>query len=177
MNIKLIALILFSFTWNQQLYSQCKLIKNKDDFSSKVLIMTEDVEIANVFPILKSGDPWTLSVSLYLNDSTIGLILTHQSATNFDYINEVYFKLDNGIVITKTNRVTQKLYHQGVYYTCYSTFFLSKDELINLSKNKVVKYKVVFSNFPEFPVYEKDLKDKKSLSLKEWSSCLLAEVK
>lgn len=114
---------------------------------------------------------------LFLNDSTIGFIITHESAISFDYIKQIYFKLDNDIVITKTNRINQKLYHQGVYYNCYSTFSLTRDELINLSKNKIEKYKVVFEIFPEFPVYEKELKDKKSLSLKELSSCLLAEVK
>lgn len=56
MIIKLILLILLAFMWNKESYSQCKLIKNKDDFSSKVVIMTEDFTIANVFPVLKTGD-------------------------------------------------------------------------------------------------------------------------
>lgn len=177
MNIKFLVLILYTLIWNQQLFSQCDLTITDDGLSSKAVVSTKDVTLAKVFPVLKSGDAWNLYVRLYSTDSAICLILTHESATDFDYIDQFYFILENGTSISKTNRINQKLFHQGPYYSCFSTFPFTKDELLNLSKNKVVKFKVYFSNFPEFPTYEKDLKGKKSESLQEIAKCLIEKVK
>lgn len=67
------------------------------------------------------------------------------------------------------------LYNHQLFSQC--NLIKPKDELMSLSKNNILKYRVVFANFPEYPLYEKELKDKKSLSIKEMATCLVAEVK
>ena len=67
------------------------------------------------------------------------------------------------------------LYNHQLFSQC--NLIKTKDELMSLLKNNILKYRVVFANFLEYLLYEKELKDKKSLSIKEMTTCLVAEVK
>lgn len=179
MKIKVTFFILLSLLSCQQIFSQCKLDKKKDDFTSEESITTKDVTIAYVFPILQ-GDkkPWNVDMCFISIDSIIGFILTHQSQGWSTEIDAVYFKLDNGTVIKKEDRFSEGEYSTGGAYTFkFSRFKLTKEELTNFSNNKIEKVRIVFAYFPDYPVYEKELKDKKNMALKEVASCLLKELK
>ena len=178
MKLKFATLIFLAFLWNQRLYSQCKLTTKKDEFTSKITINTENLTIADVFPIIGDKQPWDVTISFYKVDDALAFVLTHESQSYSDDINEIYLKLDDGTVIKKDKRLSDGSYNTGFGYSYkFSVFGLTKDELSSLSKNKVIKLRIVFSYFPDYPVYEKDLKDKKSSALKQMASCLLTEVK
>ncbi|MBL0202355.1 MAG: hypothetical protein IPP81_20020 [Chitinophagaceae bacterium] len=177
MKFKLTAIVLITSIFSSQLYAQCKLDKKKDDYTNKVAINTKDITIGGIGPKFGSNKkPWDIDLSFRFKDSTISLILTHASQGWASGINKFFLKLDNDLVITRDSASGEGKYRGENYTYVYSFFTLTKDELSALSKNKIVKCKIVFRYNPNFPVYDEEVKDKKSNEVKELADCLLKEL-
>lgn len=159
------------------LYSQCKLVKIKDDFGSGQTISSKDVTLVNVMPLVGSKKPWDLVMSFMIVDGSISISVTHQSQTHSSSLKSIYFRFQDSTVIkmetpAATGRSNEKL---GYMYT-FTSFFLSKEELILFATKDLLKFQASFTEFADYPLIEEDIKSKNIEKIRQDASCILEEL-
>ena len=79
-HIFLMIIILFiTFLFSQNLLAQCNLKKIKDDFSSSQAISSKEVNLASVFPLVGSKQPWTIRMIFTIINNVCMIEVTHVS--------------------------------------------------------------------------------------------------
>jgi len=165
---------------SQNLFSQCDLIRPKDDFETTTKIITQDQKIIGVFPLIGDKAPWDLFLKFAKIDSSLRLILTHQcDHTNkgSGIVKSIFFKFKNDSLIKKYNSIfTQSVRELGQYFTA-TAFLISKEELEKFSSLELVKVRVKFESDFDYPEVDAEIKKKFVENVKKNAKCLFLELK
>jgi len=171
----LTTIILLSYC---SVYAQCKLEKTKDDFSSTQSVSSKEVTIASVFPLIGSKKPWNLDMSFVMVDSIVTIFVLHASQSYSTSIESMSFKFTDGAVIQAETPSATGDYNSGLGYRYTSTsFILSKEELMMFASKDLLKFRADFSNYPDYPFVEQDIKSKIVDKIRTDAGCLLKELK
>lgn len=176
-SIKIFICVIFI---SQNLFSQCDLIKPKDDFSTTKKTITQDQKIIGVMALLSDKAAWDLFIKFIDIDGKLGLILTHQC----DYTNKgsgivqsIFFKFKNDSIIKKLNRVFTESSRQGGQFFTYTSFLISKEELESFATQELDKVRVKFYSDFDYPEVDSELKKKFSEKVKKNANCLFLDLK
>lgn len=162
---------------SQSLYAQCDLERSKDEFTSVQTIYSNPIEIANVIPFSEKKDPWFLSMSIYKIESNIQLAMAFSSPYYTYEVSSIIFKFKDESVIKMSKPLKYFDYKSNIYKYKYTYFLLSKEDLMKLASEDLIKYRVEFYHFDECPFYEKELKKKIIEKIRKDASCMLLEIK
>lgn len=169
-----ILAIIFHLSYSS-IYSQCNLNRKKDDFGSSQTVDSEDVTLADVFPVFGSKFPWRLDMKFRLKDS-LQLIVTHASQSHASSVGLIYFKFTDGTVIQKEVPLGSSEYNGRYGYSYEYTFFvLTKVELDLFATKDLVKFKAYFRHFTDYPVVEKDIKKSSIENIRKDAICMREE--
>jgi len=159
------------------LYSQCKLERSKDDFSSSQTVSSQDVTLASVFPLIGNKKPWELVMSFIWVDSAFSISVTHQSQSYSTSLSSIFFKFKDGTVIRKVAPSYASDYDTGLGYNYTSTGFeMTKDEIMIFASKDLLKIQAIFKYFPDHPVVEEEIKNKSIERIRKDASCILSET-
>jgi len=160
----------------QSLFSQCKLERSKDDFSSNKFVSSKDITLISVFPIIGSKKPWNLDMSFMLVDSLISISMTHKSQSYSTSLSSIYFKFQDGTIIKNEMPSTSSNYNDGLGYDYKITSFsLTKDELLSFASKDLLKFRADFKHFPDYPIVENEFNSKSIDKIRKDASCILDE--
>ncbi|OFY51337.1 MAG: hypothetical protein A2W85_03685 [Bacteroidetes bacterium GWF2_41_31] len=162
----------------QNLYSQCKLERKTDDFSTKKTVYSPDVTLVSIEPFGSGKFFWNLDMSFYKEDSTLVLYITHASQSYSSRVFSIFFKFKDGTIIKKSESVNSSDYAPGnPYRYTFTVFSLTKDELKIFAMTELEKFHAEFTQFDAYPVIEKEIKKKSIEKIKKDASCMLLEFK
>ena len=176
-NFKVVICLLF--IW-QNSFSQCDLIKPKDDFSTTKKTITQDQKIIGVLALLSDKASWDLSLKFADVDGALRIILTHQCDYNNSgsgIVQSIFFKFKNDSIIKKYNRIFTQSVREGSQYFTYSAFLISKDELESFSTQELDKVRVKFYADFDYPEVDAEIKKKFGERVKKNANCLFVELK
>ena len=77
-NMKSIKIFICVLFISQNLFSQCDLIRPKDDFETTSKVITQDQKIISVLALLNDKAQWDLMLKFAKIDSALRIILTHE---------------------------------------------------------------------------------------------------
>lgn len=161
---------------SMNLYSQCKLERVKDDFGTGSAAYTKDVTLASVFPLVGSKKPWELVLKFMLVDGSVSLSVTHQSQTNSSSLSSIYFRFQDGTVLKMESPATTGRYNSGfVYRYTYTSFDLTKEDLMLFASKDLLKFQSSFVSFADYPLVEENIKSKNVEEIRKNASCILSE--
>ena len=167
-----ITLLMFS----QSLYSQCKLEKTSDDYSSSLTVSSKDVTLVSVFPLIGSKKPWDITMQFSVEDSTCNIIVIHASQSYSTDFQSIFFKFEDGSVMKMEHASGSGDYNNGFGYKFTATYFsISKEELIEFSQKNLSKVQAIFTHFPDYPVVDQEIKKKNVEKIRIDATCILSE--
>lgn len=162
----------------QSLFSQCKLDRKTDEFSSITTITSEDVRLVSIEPFGSSKSFWDLGMCFVIFDNTLQIEVTHASQSYSSKLSSIFFKFTDGTLIKKTDVVNTGDYSSGHGYRyTYTTFSLTKEELMKFAATELEKFHAEFHHFSDYPVVEKEIKAKNIESIVKDANCILSEYK
>ena len=161
---------------SQSLFSQCKLDSKTDEFSSIKTINSQDITLVSIEPFGSSKGFWNLDVCFVIYDNTLQIKVTHASQTYSSVLDYIYFKFKDGTLIKKTEVVNTGDYSSGHGYKySFTTFSLTKDELMKFASTELEKFQAEFTHFPDYAHVEKDVKAKSVDKISKDANCVLSE--
>jgi len=165
-------MIVFVMGYNSLYAQNCKLERIKDDFGSGETFYSKDVTLASVFPLVGSKKPWDLVMSFMLVDGSLSISVTHQSQKYSTSLSSIYFKFQDGTVLKKETPATTGKYNTGLGYSyTYTSFNLTKEDLMLFASKDLLKFQADFKYFPDYPIVETKSVDK----IRKDASCILDE--
>lgn len=170
-------LIVFVMGYNSLYAQNCKLERIKDDFGYGETFYSKDVTLASVFPLVGSKKPWDLVMSFMLVDGSLSISVTHQSQKYSTSLSSIYFKFQDGTVLKKETPATTGKYNTGLGYSyTYTSFNLTKENLLLFASKDLLKFQADFKYFPDYPIVEEDIKTKSVEKIRKDASCILDEL-
>lgn len=175
---KLLFLLMFVLLLcSQSLYSQCKLERTKDDFSSSQTVYSRDVTIASVFPLIGSKKPWDLIMNFWLIDNSYSMCIAHHSQSNSSELSAIFFKFQDGTIVKKEMPSRTQDYNTGLGYSYTFTFFnLTKEELKIFASKNLLKFQADLKNNRDYPIVEEDIKKQSIDKIRKDANCILTEI-
>lgn len=166
LSLGLLIVLLTTFSFNG--YSQNRLSKKVDQFTSKTIIQTNDRTLISVFPLVGSKKPWDLDMNFMTIDKDISIAITHKSQSYSAAIEKIYFKFQDGSIIAKDGPGNSDDYNTGFGYSyTFTAFPLSEEELVKFASNDLELVKAYFISNPNCPVIEEVVKKKSVQNIKE----------
>ena len=177
-NLKKILLLTTMFVFASiTLYSQCKLVKIKDDFGGETSALTKDVTLASVFPLVGSKQPWELVMKFMLVEGSVSISVTHQSQKYSTSLSTIFFKFKDGTVLKMETPATSGDYNTGLGYSyTFTSFDLTKEDLMLFASKDLLKFQADFTHFPDYPIVEEEIKSKNIDKIRKDASCILDEL-
>ena len=171
----------------QNLFSQCDLIRPKDDFETTSKVITQDQKIISVLALLNDKAQWDLFLKFAKIDSALRIIFTHEC----DYKNRgsgvvqsIFFKFKNDSLIKINNSIFTESVRSaglldppgGTYYTS-TAFLISKEYLQKFATWEIDKVRVKFASDFDYPEVDAVLKKKYSEKVMKNANCLFLDLK
>jgi hypothetical protein len=162
---------------SQNLFSQCKLESKTDEFSSIKTINSPDVTLVSIEPFGSTNSFWNLDMCFKILNNALQIQVTHASQSYSSRLDFIYFKFKDGTLIKKTEVVNTGNYNSGHGYDyTYTTFSLTKDELLKFSSTELDKFQAEFTHFTDYAHIEKDIKTKSVGKILKDANCILSEL-
>lgn len=163
--------------------AQCNVHKKTDDFTNEKALWTDRVKIAGggtakAFKGKKDFDPtYRISFSILFKQGKLLIAISEDTDFGSCTPESVAFKLANGTVIQKSNRIELQAVKSSLGEEHNVLFEITKDELRQFSTSAISKVRITERMCSEHPVIDEEIGTKQAQTIQRDAACMLTEIR